>query len=135
VTEVTQPLPRPATLCFQRFCDVRHLRAWNPAIRKATPARVDAQGRALEVIFEIGDTLTYVLHYRYDDAHRRVEWSPGLGSRDAVRGWAQFTETAPGTCEMAYALDFQPGRRNEESLVAARATVAAFARWIEASSR
>jgi hypothetical protein len=123
-------LRRPAGRCFAAFCDVRRLTEWVPNLRRARVVVDGDDGRPREVLFEFGDKLTYSLVYRYDDAARRVEWEPGIGRRDAVRGWAEFAEHEGG-CEMRYALT--PSGPAVEPRDDAATLAAAFARWIDAT--
>jgi hypothetical protein len=124
---------RPADRCYARFCDMRLLPAWMPNLRKAKVVRSDADGRALEVLFHFGDRLTYSLVYSYDPSRRRIEWAPGVGRRDAVRGGAEFADEA-GECAMTYQLEPTGDRPADERTDDGPMIVDAFVHWIESES-
>ena len=118
----------PAERCFRAFCDLKQLRHWVPGVRRVKVVREREDGLPLEAIVDHGSTLSYSMMYAYDLAARRVEWEPGVGRRDAVRGWAEFVDEG-GACLMRYAV---AGNRDAAE---AETVVEAFARWVEAGPR
>jgi hypothetical protein len=116
-----------AERCFRLFCDVARLRHWVDGLRKVKVVRARPDGLPLEVLYDFGATLSYSVTYDYDLAARRVSWEPGLGRRDAVRGWADFVDEGEG-CRMRYTLESGPGRVDPGE---AERVVAAFVRWVE----
>lgn len=101
-----------------------------PGLRKARVISLDAEGRALEILFEFGASLTYSLVYAYDAAAREVTWKPRTGRHDAVAGFVKFEATETGT-QMTYGLEHGDGRSPSETAVGdISALVASFVRWI-----
>ena len=91
--------------------------------------RSDEQGRALEVSYEFGESLSYALVYAYDDAAYRVRWVPSSGLQDAVSGSASF-DAAPGGCLFRYSLESLRGRAPTHEGDVAQA----FAAWMRSRS-
>lgn len=118
-------LPATPKFCFDEFCDLRTARLWLPGLRKARVVRSDGQGRALEVSYEFGESLSYALVYAYDDAGLKVRWVPSVGVRDGVSGSASFESTEAGT-RFRYALDSLRGRSPTHETDVAQA----FVNWI-----
>ncbi len=118
-------LPASPRFCFDEFCDLRTARLWLPGLKKARVVRTDAGGRALEVSYEFGESLSYALVYAYDDAALKVRWVPSAGLRDGVSGSASFEATPEGT-RFAYALDSLRGRAPTHEADVAQA----FVGWI-----
>lgn len=119
--------------CWRLFIDAAALTAWVPGLRRARIVATDAQGRAQEVAFEFAASRTYTLVYAYDDADRRVSWTPRLGQRDGVAGWARFDAEDAGT-RVTYATAAGDGRTADERAIdEPRALLAAFARWAAAA--
>ena len=118
-------LPATPASCFSEFIDLRSARLWLPGLRKAKVVRSDEQGRALEVSYEFGESLSYALVYAYDDALHRVRWVPSAGLQDAVSGSASF-EPAPGGCLFRYSLESLRGRAPSHEGDVAQA----FAAWM-----
>src|SRR5262249_8047344 len=96
---------KPAADCFAKFVDAKHLVAWLPGLRRPKVVRSGEGGLPLEVLFEFGAKRTYSLVYTYDFARHHVAWRPGVGHRDAVRGWVTFEATGPTSCKMVYQLE------------------------------
>jgi hypothetical protein len=115
-----------AAHCFEQFCDVKHLPRWVPGLERAKIVRVREDGLPLEVLFE-HETLSYSVLYQYDLATRRVTWEPGVGRRDSVRGFVEFTDERDG-CRMKYTVEAMNGRLMPKE---ADRFVAAFAKWAE----
>lgn len=111
--------------CYRAFCDLQSARHWVPGLKKLRIVRTDAKGRALEVTYEIGDSLSYALVYAYDDAKRQVRWVPSAGALDGVSGWASF-EAAEEGCRFRYSLDSLKGRAEHHPQRVAQA----FVEWI-----
>jgi hypothetical protein len=122
-------LPASPATCFNEFIDLRSARLWLPGLKKAKVARSDAQGRALEVSYEFGESLSYALVYAYDDATHRVRWVPSAGLQDGVSGSASF-ELAPGGCLFRYSLESLRGRAPTHEGDVAQA----FSAWIRSRS-
>ena len=123
-------LPAAPKFCFDEFCDLRTARLWLPGLKKAKVVRADGQGRALEVSYEFGESLSYALVYAYDDAGLKVRWVPSVGVRDGVSGSASFEATADGT-RFRYALDSVRGRSPTHETDVAQA----FVGWIRSRPR
>lgn len=98
----------PAT-CFSQFIDVGSARLWLPGLKKAKVVRSDARGRAAEVSYEFGESLSYALVYHYDEVQHRVRWVTSAGMQDGVSGSASFELAAEG-CLFRYALESLRGR-------------------------
>ena len=127
----TVHLVKPAKRCFELFCEVGRLVAWVPGLRRAQTITTTVDGRARDVKFEFGESRTYSLVYSYDVRALRIEFVPGVGERDAVRGWAEFVENPAGGATMTYALDVGAARTLAERETTSAAAVAeAFARWV-----
>lgn len=102
-------LPSSPQACFIKFTDLETARLWLPGLKKLKVVRSSPAGRALEVSFEFGESLSYALVYAYDDTAMKVRWVPSAGLRDGVSGSASF-ESAPGGCLFRYSLDSLRGR-------------------------
>lgn len=98
----TVHVARDPQACFRLFTDVSLLSAWVPGLRRA---QVIAKERGLpsEVHFEFASSLAYTLAYTYDVERREVQWTPKLGRRDAVAGFARFEPFDNGT-KLTYGL-------------------------------
>jgi hypothetical protein len=118
-------LKRSPAQCYSSFCDAAQLRLWLPALKKLRVATTDPQGRRREVVFELGDSLSFALVYAYDDAARRVRWVPSSGVQDGVSGTAVFEPDGEGT-RFVYSLDSLRGREPGHE----RNVAEAFARWV-----
>lgn len=115
---------------WRAFIDPATLGAWVPGLRKARVIALDAEGRALEVLFEFGPSLTYSLVYSYDAAAHEVTWKPRTGKHDAVAGFAKF-EAFDGGTRLTYGLEHGDGRSPSETALGDISTlVASFVRWI-----
>jgi uncharacterized protein YndB with AHSA1/START domain len=114
--------------CYEAFTEAKHLTAWVPGLRRATVVETDASGRAREVKFDHGESLTYSLRYEYDDDARAVRWTPGVGVREAVSGEVRFDDDGAG-CRITYELAAGVARREGAG---AAAVLEAFVRWITA---
>lgn len=123
-------LPSSAEFAWREFIDIPTARLWLPGLKKARVVRTDAQGRALEVSFEFGESLSYALVYAYDEAALKVRWVPSAGVRDGVSGMAAF-EALPEGCRFVYALDSLRGRPPAHE----REVAEAFAQWIRGRAR
>ena len=123
--QVELVLPRPPDVCYRAFCDVGSFWLWLPGMKKARVVRSDAEGRALEVSYEFGDSLSYALVYAYDAAARKVRWVPSAGVQYGVSGRAEFTPHPDG-CLFSFALEGRKGRGPDHQGEVARA----FARWV-----
>ena len=119
-----------AAHCFEQFCDVKHLPRWVPGLERAKVVRVRADGLPLEVLYEHA-TLSYSVLYDYDVMARRVTWEPGMGRRDSVRGFVEFTDDGD-RCRMSYAVEAMNGRLRPNE---AERFVAAFTKWVEETPR
>ncbi len=118
-------LDRSPAHCYQAFCDAAQLKLWLPDLKKLRVATTDAQGRPREVVFELGDSLSFALVYAYDDTARRVRWVPSAGVLDGVSGSAVFEPDGQGT-RFSYSLDSLRGRAPDHE----RDVALAFARWV-----
>jgi hypothetical protein len=116
-------LPASADACYAAFCDGAQLRLWLPALKRMKVAKHDARGRPIEVMFELGDALSFALVYAYDDAARRVRWVPSAGVLDGVSGFATFTPSG-SACRLMYSLDSMRGRAPDHEAEVARAFAA-----------
>ena len=100
-------------------------------MRRATTIIADDRGRPLHVKFELGASLSYSIRYVYDDEHLRIDFSPGVGVREAVTGFAAF-EPHPDGCTMTYALAAGPGRAARDDAAGdPNLLVRAFKGWVE----
>lgn len=117
-------LESSAVECYRQFCDPSSMRLWLPELKQLKVVRSDSSGRALEVQYSLGESLTYALVYAYDDAARKVRWVPSSGALDAVSGFASFEPEGSG-CRFVYSLDSRRGREPEHAADVAEA----FARW------
>jgi hypothetical protein len=125
-------LPVAAERCFTLFCDARLLKMWVPGLRRVVVVRSHPDGLPLEVKCEFAESRSYSLLYEYDKAARRVEWTPGLGSRDAVRGNAVFDEGGAHECRLTYELSPGAGRTEKEvELGSPHRVVEAFVQFVK----
>lgn len=122
-------LPASPATCFSQFIDVSSARLWLPGLKKAKVVRSDKQGRAAEVSYEFGESLSYALVYNYDEAQHRVRWVPSAGLQDGVSGSASF-ELGPTGCVFRYSLESLRGRSPFHEAEVAEAFVA----WIRAAT-
>ncbi len=91
---------------------------------------VDPDQRPAEILFELGESLTYSLVYTYDAAAREVTWVPGAGKRDAVAGFARFVAEDGGT-RITYGVKQGDGRSPAaKELGGVTALADAFVRWM-----
>lgn len=118
-------LPASPATCFTQFIDVGSARLWLPGLKKAKVVRSDAQGRAAEVSYEFGQSLSYALVYHYDEVQHRVRWVTSAGLQDGVSGSASFELAAEG-CVFRYTLESLRGRSPLHETEVAEA----FASWI-----
>jgi hypothetical protein len=93
---VTAFVARDADACWRIFTDVALLTSWVPGLRSA---QVIAKERGLpsEILFEFSSSHSYTLVYRYDRERREVQWTPKIGKRDGVAGFARFEPEGDGT--------------------------------------
>lgn len=115
--------------CYRQFCDPALTRLWLPGLKALKVVRTDEQGRAVEVTYSVGESLTYALVYAYDDAARRVRWVPSSGVMDGVSGFATFEPHSDG-CSFTYSIDSRRGRQP----LHAEEVAHAFAQWMIKSS-
>jgi hypothetical protein len=118
--EVLVPVSAPK--CYQTFCQVKLAPHWVPGLRRVKVVRSYPDGRAWEVLFEHGDTLSYSAIYVYDDETRRVSFTPGIGRRDGVSGSVAFASDGDG-CRVRAEIDGRPAGEAEAMLMA-------FTRWM-----
>ena len=118
-------LPATAADSYRQFCDPASTRLWLPGLKQLKVVRTDAQGRAIEVRYSVGESLTYALVYVYDDAAMRVRWVPSAGGMDGVSGFAIF-EPHPDGCSFTYSIDSRRGRQPMHAEEVAHA----FAAWM-----
>jgi len=129
VQTVTVFVPRDPALCWRMFTDASLLLAWVPGLRRAQMIS-KSRGLAEEVHFEYADSLAYTLVYRYDVERREVSWTPKLGRRDGVAGFARFDDADGGT-QMTYGLEQGEGRSpNERELGDLQKLADAFVAWM-----
>ena len=121
-------LPVAADDAYRQFCDVSLTRLWLPGLKKLKLVRSDERGRAREVSYSLGETLTYALVYAYDDDARRVRWVTSAGVQDGVSGFAAF-EPDPEGCKFSYSIDSQRGRAPGHL----ESVADAFAQWVRRS--
>ena len=95
---------------YRQFCDTTLTRLWLPHLKQLKVVRTDAQGRAVEVRYSVGESLTYALVYAYDDEARKIRWVPSSGAMDAVSGFASFEPNAEG-CSFSYSIESRRGRQ------------------------
>ena len=122
-------VPRDPRACWRLFTDVSLLSAWVPGLRRA---QVIAKERGLpsEVHFEFATSLAYTLAYSYDVGRLEVRWSPKLGRRDGVTGFARFEPFDHGT-RLTYGLEHGVGRSSaERELGDVERVVAALQAWL-----
>lgn len=118
-------LPATADDAYLQFCDTTLTRLWLPGLKALKVVRTDAQGRALEVRYSVGESLTYALVYAYDDDAKKVRWVPSSGGMDGVSGFATFEPHADG-CSFSYSIDSRRGRQP----LHAEEVAHAFAGWM-----
>ena len=118
-----QPLAISAADAFRAFTEVEQQRRWVPGLKKVKLVRSDANGRALEVFYEFGETLAYALVYAWDDVNLKARWVPSSGVRDGVSGSIWFEGREQG-CVMHYQLEAITGRPPEHEHDVAIAFVA-----------
>ncbi len=129
---VTAAVPREPRACWRLFTDVALLGAWVPGLRRA---HVLAKERGLpsEVHFEFATDLAYTLVYTYDLDALEVKWTPKLGARDAVSGFARFSCAPDGSTAITYGLEHGAGRdAGERELGDLRTLVSALSAWLVA---
>ncbi|MEO8841124.1 MAG: SRPBCC family protein [Kofleriaceae bacterium] len=125
---LTAVVRRSPEACWRVLIDPATFTGWVPGLRRARVITTDTSGRPRDVQFDFGASRTYSLVYSYTDDDREVRWEPGLGKRDAVRGFARIEPTDGGTT-LIYGLE--PGdARTEIELDDLGALVAAFVRWM-----
>jgi hypothetical protein len=141
-TVVTARLPRPADLCYRRFCDFERLGEWLTVVGSIVVRGRDGRGRPLEVAFTghlLRASIAYALVYEYRDAEREVLWSVGDagGGMRRLAGSARFTPAEPAGCTMRYALATEKAPqlpRWADSFYGSRpaeAVVMDFGAWVE----
>ncbi len=123
--KVELTLPSNADDCYRQFCDTTLTRLWLPGLKQLKVVRSDEQGRAVEVAYSVGESLTYALVYAYDEAARKVRWVPSAGAQDGVSGFASFEPHANG-CTFSYSIDSRRGRQP----LHAEEVAHAFAGWM-----
>ena len=111
---------------YRQFCDTTLTRLWLPGLKQLWVVRTDAQGRAIEVRYSVGESLTYALVYAYDDDTKKVRWVPSAGVMDGVSGFASF-EAHPEGCSFTYSIDSRRGRQP----LHAEEVAHAFAAWMD----
>jgi hypothetical protein len=127
---VTAFIARAPDACWRVLTDVATFTGWVPGLRRARVVASDEAGRPREVQFEFAASRTYSLVYTYAAAEREVHWEPGLGKRDAVRGFARCDASEHGT-NLTYGLEPGDARSEaEQALGDLEAVVSAFARWM-----
>jgi hypothetical protein len=125
---VTAVVRRSPDACWRVLTDPATFTGWVPGLRRARVITTDDSGRPRDVQFDFGASRTYSLVYSYSDGPREVRWEPGLGKRDAVRGFARIEPTDDGTT-LTYGLE--PGDvRTVMELDDLDALVAAFMSWM-----
>jgi hypothetical protein len=111
---------------YRQFCDTTLTRLWLPGLKALKVVRTGPQGRAVEVRYSVGQSLTYALVYAYDDEAKRVRWVPSSGAQDGVSGFAAFEPHADG-CVFSYSIDSRRGRQP----LHAEEVAHAFGEWME----
>ncbi len=114
-----------AVEAFKSFSDVGQQKLWVPGVKKVKVVRTDASGRALEVYYEFGDSLSYALVYAWDEVALKVRWVPSASVHDGVSGSAWF-EAQPTGSLFHYHLEALKGRTPAHEGEVARA----FAKWV-----
>lgn len=112
-------------VAYRAFCEIDRQRLWVPGLKKVKVVRADANGRALEVFYEFGESLAYALVYAWDDAQLKARWVPSSGVRDGVSGSVWF-EATPGGCLMHYHLEALKGRPTDHE----KEVVRGFREWL-----
>ncbi len=118
-------LPVAPADAYRQFCDPVSTRLWLPGLKQLKVVRTDEKGRAVEVRYSVGASLTYALVYNYDDAAMKVRWVTSSGGMDGVSGFATFS-AQEGGCAFSYSID---SRRGREPLHAEE-VAHAFAAWM-----
>ena len=124
---VTAVVKRPPDACWRVLIDPTTFTGWVPGLRRARVVTTDEANRPREVQFDFGPSRTYSLVYSY--APNEVTWEPGLGKRDAVRGFARIAPTDDGSTTLTYGLE---GMRPEIELDVDE-IVAAFTTWMHSA--
>lgn len=126
-------VPRDPQACWRLFTDVSLLAAWVPGLRRAQVISKE-RGFPSEVHFEFATSLAYTLAYSYDVERREVRWSPKLGRRDGVSGFARFDSFDQGT-RLTYALEHGDGRSQaDRELGDVEKLLAALQAWLLAQA-
>ncbi len=122
-------VPCDPQTCWRSFTDAAQLTSWIPGLRRAETIAT-AHGLPAEIHFEYASSRVYTLVYRYDLDKREVHWSPKLGKRDGVTGFARFEPSDEGT-RMTYALE-QGDARNaaERELGDVQTLLDSFVAWL-----
>ncbi len=123
-------LPATADDAYRQFCDTTLTRLWLPGLKQLKVVRSDEKGRAVEVSYSVGESLTYALVYKYDDDAKKVRWVPSAGVMDGVSGTAAFEPHADG-CSFSYSIDSRRGRQP----LHAEEVAHAFAGWMASRAR
>ena len=118
-------LPSTPEDAYHQFCDTSLTRLWLPGLKQLKVVRTDAKGRAVEIRYSVGESLTYALVYAYDDEAKKVRWVPSAGVMDGVSGFASFEPHAEG-CSFSYSIDSRRGRQP----LHAEEVAHAFAEWM-----
>lgn len=104
-------IARPATVCYELFCDVESMPEWMPILRSVSVRSRYRNGRPCDVSFlaslhraTVGYTLTYT--YRERDLH--VAWCPEADTGINVGGWAHFRAVNVDSCLLVCDLWLNP---------------------------
>lgn len=128
---VTGFIRKSPEACWQVLVDPTLLTGWVPGLRKARVVASYPTGLAREITFEFASSLVYSLVYTYD-APREIRWTPGLGARDAVRGFARIEPHESGT-RLTYGLEPGHARTPKDRATSSPdAIVAEFTAWMHA---
>ncbi|MBA2538135.1 MAG: hypothetical protein H0V17_00745 [Deltaproteobacteria bacterium] len=128
---ITSLIRKSPEACWRVLVDPALLTGWVPGLRKARVVATYPTGLPREITFEFSSSLVYSLVYTYD-APRELRWTPGLGARDAVCGFARLEPHESGT-RLTYGLELGGARSQKDRAIGdPDAIVAEFVAWMHA---
>jgi carbon monoxide dehydrogenase subunit G len=113
VPAATIEIGADAAFCWTLLADPRLVPDWIPAVAQVEVLEHDAGGRAVRVQY-VGmpstGSIDYQLSYRYDEAARRMTWTPAGVAERELDGAAWIEALAGGRCRLHYELVTRTGR-------------------------
>ena len=133
-------IAKDADAAFTRLCDIRSVPKWVRGVARVEVIETDERDRPTRVRFvsmPARASVSYTVHYRFDDEARRMVWQPLERGERTLEGEAHIEDLGDGRCRLTYQLttwnaaSIPMWARSALRQDGPRSTVEAFRRWVE----